>query len=829
MGEALDLSTDDLEAELALARSRLDQHERLESLVQEGRQALRAGEFGVALDRFSRAQALAPNDSELRMWAQKAREVQEAVRRSEAAMIAGKYDVAIQALESALNEMPDSLILENRLREVQIQRYVDQGESAISSGDYQLALDVFERALRMDPRREDVVRLISETRRRINQVRQAEPLVEEAESALLRGDYETALRRFEEVLNIDPGNHRAVDGLTRARQKKKQTQSKEIERLMNAAHQAMADGDFSQSADLLERVLKMDPDHLEARTLLDRAGTLRSEARIVDRLVEESKMELRLGDYEAAVDLLEDALARIPNHAEARNLINQARHDIARAALDRGDYDAAVAAMTAVVKGSEDDDEAQKLLDQATALRYTSLGQERLEAHDEEAAAGYLEQALRLDPDNELARRLLDQIKLDQDRIVRVERAVSLARSAMEARDFEAAVEYLENALHLDPDNALVRRELANARVERNRVTLDRVEKSLARGQASLDQGDYQTAIAFADAAMEIAPDDERVRRYSNTVNAIREHIQAAMHAEHRGEYALAYEHLEEALTIADTTDLRRRLRELQQHQAEARGQRVEDLLFQGRTAFESGRPEDAIIFFEQALDMDPVDHEAQRALEEARRALENRRLDALLRQGDALFAAEDYVEAAEAYRQALESWVIEGREAEIQEKLIRTRVRMNQAREEADRRKIVAGIAGVAFIGGIILLSTLGVWSYLQGRVQAALAPTATPTATATMTPTMTMTPTSTQTPLPTATPTETPTFTPTPPPAVALFQVYLYDSPAGNTTGHVMQGDWLEILEGPVTAGGQEWYKIRRLINLSEGWMRATALRRR
>ncbi len=820
-GQALDLDTQEVEEELTLARARQKEMERLESLVQEGRQALRAGEFGAAVDRFSRALALNPDDPELQSWERKAREVQEAVRRSEAALIAGKYDVAAHALESALTEVPNSPALEDRLREVQVQRYVDQGEAALAAGDYEEALDVFERVLRVDPGREDVVRMIGETRRRLNQVRQVEPVLEEGEMALRRGDYQTALQRFEEVLNIDPNNHRAVDGLTQARRRKKQSQAREIEQRISEARQALAEGDYHASVEHLEWVLDLDPDQAEAQAILAQATSARDASQVVNRLLEESQLEFRLGDYETAVDLLEDALSRIPNHPKARALLKKSRLGIARQALEHDDYDTAISALRKVVQGPEEDEEAQRLLDHATSLRYVELGRERLRADDPDGATSYFEQALRLDAENEVASRLLDEIRTDREREARLRRALSLGRSALQARDYATAVDHLQQALELDPENERIRQELADARAEYNRVREGRMEKSLSRGQTALDQGDYQTAIACADAALEVARDDERVRRYASTAREIQEHVQAAARAQRNDDFHQAREHLEQALAIEETSDLRRRMENLQQQAAEAQTEHIEHLIRQGKAALEANQLDEAFAYLEDAVELNPTHRGAQRALEEARRTQEVRRLEALLRQGDALFAAEDYSAAADAYLQALDSWAIESREAQVQEKLIRAQLRLNQAEEDTQRRRVVGGIIATTFLGGVILLAALGVFGAMRDRVQAALGPTVTPTPTSTVTPTATMTPTLTQTPLPTSTPTQTPTATPTPVLGVARFQVYTYDSPGGAQTGFVTAGDWVEILEGPVTVDEESWYRIRRMINKSEGWI--------
>ena len=132
-----------------------------------------------------------------------------------------------------------------------------------------------------------------------------------------------------------------------------------------------------------------------------------------------------------------------------------------------------------------------------------------------------------------------------------------------------------------------------------------------------------------------------------------------------------------------------------------------------------------------------------------------------------------------------------------------------------------------IVLIGLVALIS---VWE-LGVTVMATLPPpTITPTFTQTPsgTPTITATFTSSVTPTISSTPTVTPTFThtatPLPPLAIVIqtgdLGGYLRDSPAGDITGFLKDGDEVRIVGDPVEVNGVSWWPVRTSDG-SVGWL--------
>jgi len=144
--------------------------------------------------------------------------------------------------------------------------------------------------------------------------------------------------------------------------------------------------------------------------------------------------------------------------------------------------------------------------------------------------------------------------------------------------------------------------------------------------------------------------------------------------------------------------------------------------------------------------------------------------------------------------------------------------------------------LGGVVTLACVILLIGLGGAGVAIGGQVGLPTPIPSPTPTATLTPTPTETPippTATFTPTPTLTATPTPTETPTPTPTPVLAVVdagdaggaFYRDEPDGQVMGLLANGTVVQVIAGPVEAGGKTWLQVI-IPNTQQAWILAELL---
>jgi len=144
--------------------------------------------------------------------------------------------------------------------------------------------------------------------------------------------------------------------------------------------------------------------------------------------------------------------------------------------------------------------------------------------------------------------------------------------------------------------------------------------------------------------------------------------------------------------------------------------------------------------------------------------------------------------------------------------------------------------LGGAVTLVCVILLIGLGGAGAAIGGQVGLPTPIPSPTPTATLTPTPTETPippTATFTPTPTLTATPTPTETPTPTPTPVLAVVdagdaggaFYRDEPDGQVMGLLANGTVVQVIAGPVEAGGKTWLQVI-IPNTQQAWILAELL---
>ncbi len=186
-------------------------------------------------------------------------------------------------------------------------------------------------------------------------------MLSKAEKALLNGDYRKVLKICEEVLEISPGNKKAISMATRAREmlereselERKQSTLQEdsyprLRRWYMDAKKAYDEGDYIRSRELFRRVYEEEKrlgidyyspyakeylDLIKEREkdikALDREKeTEELKKKIVEKLYEDAKRFEREGRYESAVSVYENILFLFPNDKTAKERLFKVKEKI---------------------------------------------------------------------------------------------------------------------------------------------------------------------------------------------------------------------------------------------------------------------------------------------------------------------------------------------------------------------------------------------------------------------------------------------------------------------------------------------------------------------
>ncbi|MBK9384790.1 MAG: tetratricopeptide repeat protein [Planctomycetes bacterium] len=226
----------------------------LAQLVQQGDFYTQAGQYEQALDFYSRALQLAPNDARVNG---KVLEIHK--------LIGDRTATAIRSIQDEVQRE----VLSRALSRASALRAIERGGEARTVKDYDGALEAYEQAL---------------TLVKVNTLIQDETLSEMAVMSLIaatKGERDQYLREQMEARENEA--ERLSESERRAQT---QRQAAEVSRWMHEARIAFQNGDFEQALRALDRVLHRRPDLDEAVTLRDMVEDARrekSETEIRDR------------------------------------------------------------------------------------------------------------------------------------------------------------------------------------------------------------------------------------------------------------------------------------------------------------------------------------------------------------------------------------------------------------------------------------------------------------------------------------------------------------------------------------------------------------------
>ncbi len=703
-----------LEPSAAFLQERLQTVQAFQSRLQTGTESLEAGRFSEAAAAFETLLDHMPESASIEnQW------IASRLGQGQLALDRGAFAEARDAFEAILERRPDHEAAQANLTAVeerqqhmqQLEAWLIQGRTALQIGDYERALEHVNAVLELEPEHGDAGQLLADIRQaqQTERGKRVRRWLEKGHQAMANDAFAEAIECFEQAAALDPESEANV---LRARAEAAQARTDQFQALLHKAHAAFRGEDYETAVRYFEEAVDLAPEALDARRGLTLARQRQAEVRAheVQNLLAGGRAALSAGDYEDALQHFERA-AKLGSDSETADYIEKAFQirDLVRnaqAAEERGDLNEALE----YYRRATEVDPLPGLQAQLTRMRAEVEAAtqeqvnwliERATAHLDSApeqAAAWLKQACELHPDHAQATELL---LTAQEEIQRRERDVRhlMARglAALEAGDAEQADRTFTEVLELNS---------SHEKAKTGRVQAQQLQQCVATAQRAVNARDYKLAVSQLERALEIAPDSPTVQQQWRVAQC-EVLLQRARQTAEEDAHAEALALLDEALALGSDHVTDHPLTQVIQEEAKAARQAEEEsahkakaeqakmLMADAESYVEAGDYRAAAQAIESALELTPDDHRlVQRRQEVMQQKGRYDRARSLMNEGKRLELSGRHDEAAEAYEIAAHLTSNASLETEARARADRARTRQRQQR----LRNLVRRIAGLSF-----------------------------------------------------------------------------------------------------------------------------------
>ena len=556
---------------------------------------------------------------------------------------------------------PEVLLRKYGTRAISRGEALDVGRNFIDDGKYDECVNLMNELLTLNSKDPEARRLLEEARALKKKyggnggARTTDQNLDLAKRWIDSGNYDDAITLLNSILNKDPDNARAKELLDRAMELKggKNPEKTAAERAdkLSQAMKLINEGKYDEAQAILNQLLADNPNDTQAKNLLNQLDQKKAQ-RDADNAekISDARKAMNSGDYDSAIDILNEILKNDPNNAEAKNLLAQVKSrqaqaekdkkdalDKAKADLANGNPDDAVKALEKYLAEHPDDKEAQKLLEQAKKAQSQAekeradkadkinQAREALKNGDYEKAAALLNEILKDDPNNAEAKNLLAQTKAAQSQAEK-DRADKLAeaRRLIENGEYDKAQKILDELLKDNPNDSEAKKLSSEAKTKK---TADEKNKSdkISQAKKDIDSGNYDKAIAQLNQILKDDPNNAEAKKLLEEAQAKKAAAEkAATDAKiaqakkdiGNGDYEKAIANLNQILKDdPNNAEAKKLLEEAKAKKAEA--DRAAKLA-QTKKDIDSGNYDKAIAQLNQILKDDPNNAEAKKLLEEA-------------------------------------------------------------------------------------------------------------------------------------------------------------------------------------------------------------------
>lgn len=265
-------------------------------------------------------------------------ELEQQLHRAKAAFDRGDFSGAVSAYDKVLaldpsnKDAQDGIDLSRRAQteaelRSRVQGLLEEGKSAFNRADYSGAATVYRSVLELEPSNKEAREGIKRSQRAsvaADLGAQIQRLLDQAKGAMDRRDFSSAISAYEGALQRDPTNPLAHDGLKRARAAKDEVDSAaRLQGLLEGGKSAFDRGDFAGAVSAYRDAVSIDSGNMEARMGLERARE--ALAPQVQQLLAEAMSAFKKGKYQGAISAYSKVLSLDPGNRAASEGIEQAR------------------------------------------------------------------------------------------------------------------------------------------------------------------------------------------------------------------------------------------------------------------------------------------------------------------------------------------------------------------------------------------------------------------------------------------------------------------------------------------------------------------------
>ena len=553
----------------------------LSDLVQAANKEVAVENWNTAQQEIDQANTLSPGDTEVARVDQKlqhGKAYDAAINAGQQAFENKNYDEAVRQANIALGNVPGDKEAEQLLEEcapaknaIEMRKAgerqhgydlaISAVRSALGAGSYDEAVRQADIALDYEPGDAEASRLKTEAQNaraaataKATTARQAyESAMQSGRHALENNNYAEAMRQADAALENEPGDSDANQLKSEAAGRQKiaaeaQAQRQQYESAITAGHNALTAGNYDEAINQAQAALAIEPGDADATKLISDAQTQKEAAaeavahrkkyaaaiaagrsalsnKQFDEAVRQANIALdnEPGDSDAT-QLKMDAQAQEKSAAEvlARQRKYEAAIAAARNALQKGNFDTAIAQAKAALEIEPGDQEGTQIEGDAEArAKAAADAAARKQNYDAAMSAGRAayskgqyheamsdaDTALENEPDDSQANQLKSNAQIQQQKIdeaqarrQRYDNAMTAGGAAFSSGKYEEAIRQAKIALDNQPGDAPATKLQADA-------LAGLFTAYIATGNADLSKGNYKEAMQYAQAAMRIKDD----------------------------------------------------------------------------------------------------------------------------------------------------------------------------------------------------------------------------------------------------------------------------------------------------------------------------------